>query len=72
MNYTAKNLNREQFMNFFRNDELLNQLSPDDRIEIFSQILLGSGDISKERLNSLLSDYSVDNLYVTEIKNGKE
>lgn len=67
MNNTTEIINREQFMNFFRNDELLNQLSPDDRVEIFSQILLGSEDISKELLNRLLSDYCVDNLYITEI-----
>ena len=28
-------MDREHFMDFFRNDEKLEQLTPDDRIEIF-------------------------------------
>jgi len=32
MNY--KVINREDFMQFFRDDEKLNELTPDDRIEI--------------------------------------
>jgi hypothetical protein len=64
----AKNINRyqtitrEDFMNFFRDDEKLNELTADDRVEIFSQILLGSSDFSKKLSDEILSDYSVDNL----------
>lgn len=46
-------------MAFFRNDEKLNQLSTDDRIEIFMSILQGSSDISKDLLVNLISDYCV-------------
>lgn len=69
-----KNLNitREDFMNFFRDDEKLNLLSADDRIEIFSQILIGSSDFTKELLDEILSDYSVPNLEIIEIENGKK
>lgn len=51
-------------MNFFRDDEKLNQLLPDDRIEIFKTILLGSSDLTKELLDEILSDYSVTNLEI--------
>ena len=56
-------------MAFFRNDDNLNELSVDDRIEIFKYILQGSSDITKELIDSVLSDYSVSNLEVIEIEN---
>jgi hypothetical protein len=70
-----KVIDRDDFMEFFRgeepdgSDDLLNQLSVDDRIEIFSQIMLGSSDFTKELLDTVLSDYDVDNLEVVEIDN---
>lgn len=57
-------ITREDFMKFFRDDEKLNELTPDDRIEIFCSILLGSSDITKELLDEVLADYSVRNLEV--------
>lgn len=65
-------ISREDFMNFFRDTEKLNQLTPDDRVEIFKTILLGSSDLTKELLNEILRDYSVENLKVIEINNGKK
>lgn len=59
---------REDFMNFFRDDEKLNLLTPDDRIEIFSQILLGSSDITKKILEDLIGDYNIENLLITEVE----
>jgi phosphopantetheine adenylyltransferase len=59
---------REDFMNFFRNDEKINLLTPDDRVEIFSQILLGSSDITKKILEDLIVDYNVENLLITEVE----
>ena len=67
-----KKISREDFMNFFRDDEKLNELTVDDRVEIFSYILLGSSDITKKLLDEILSDYCVENLEIVEIKNGKE
>ena len=61
-------MNRDEFMEFFRDDEKLNQLSADDRIEIFLSILSGSSDITVDLLNELLGDYCVDNISVEEIK----
>jgi len=63
-------ISREDFMKFFRDDEKLNELTVDDRIEIFRTILVGSSDITKELLDEILSDYSVNNLEI--IDNGKE
>lgn len=54
-------------MAFFRDDEMLNKLTADDRLEIFSQVLTGSSDITKELLDSVITDYSVENLEVIEV-----
>ena len=59
-----KAINREDFMHFFRDDEKLNMLSADDKVEIFLQILQGSSDITKDLLNELISDYNVHNLKI--------
>lgn len=61
-------MEREDFMSFFRDDEKLNTLSTDDRIEIFSGILSGSSDITIELLQELLQDYCVDNIVVYDRK----
>jgi hypothetical protein len=59
---------REDIMDFCRDDEKLNLLTADDRIEIFSQILLGNSDFTKELLEEVLGDYGVSNLVIFEIK----
>lgn len=59
-----ENITPEAFMKFFRDTEKLNQLTPDDRNEIFRTVLLGSSDLTKELLNEILSDYSVNHLEV--------
>ena len=69
---TYQKRSREEFMKFFRDTEKLNELTPDDRVEIFRTVLLGSSDFSKELLNEILGDYSVDNLEVVELGNGKK
>ncbi len=66
MKIDTTEITRQDFMDFFRDDEMLNQLTADDRIEIFTQVLTGSSDITKELLNQLLSDYSVGGLEVVE------
>ena len=65
-------ISREDFMKFFRDDEKLNELSVDDRVEIFRTILVGSSDLTKDLLNEILIDYSVSNLDIIEIENGKK
>lgn len=63
-------MSREDFMKFFRDNEKLNELSPDDRVEIFRTILSGSSDFTKDLLNEVLFDYCVDNLEVIELRKG--
>jgi hypothetical protein len=63
---------REDFMKFFHDDEKLNELTVDDRIEIFRTILVGSSDLTKDLLDEILGDYSVSNLEVIEIENGEK
>jgi len=58
----------DDFMTFFRDDESINKLSVDDRIEVFSTILLGSSDFKKELFDELFSDYNINHLEVIEIK----
>jgi len=65
------NITRAEFMQFFRNDDKINELTADDRIEIFSSILLGSSDLTKELIDSVLSDYCITNLEVIHLKNEK-
>lgn len=60
-------MTRDEFMEFFRDDDQLNTLAPDDRVEIFLSILTGSSDISKDLLDELLSDYDVEDLKIVEI-----
>ncbi|ENZ1642569.1 hypothetical protein ACRQ9C_003805 [Acinetobacter baumannii] len=59
-------MDREHFMDFFRNDEKLEQLTPDDRIEIFLNVLLGSSDIDVKLLNELLNNYVISNIVISE------
>jgi len=65
------NLKREDFMAFFRDEESLNKLSIDDRIEIFSTILLGSSDFNKKLFDDIFFDYGINHLEIIELKNGK-
>ncbi|WP_051224613.1 hypothetical protein [Flavobacterium tegetincola] len=65
-------ITRENFMKFFRDDDELNKLSVDDRVEIFRTILAGSSDLTKDLLNEILADYSVSNFEVIQSENGKK
>ena len=53
-------MNRDEFMAFFRDNESLNTLSNDDRVEIFMSILPGGSDV-KALVPQLLADYDVAN-----------
>jgi len=61
-------MTREDFMNFFRDDEKLSTLSVEDKIEIFVQILPSGSDITEELLNELILNYQVSNLKVSQVK----
>lgn len=62
----ADGMDRDAFMAFFRNGELLNTLSVDDRREVFAGILAGNSDFTAKFLNEVLSDYGVDSINVEE------
>ncbi len=64
-------MTRHDFMDFFRDEEKLNELSVEDRLEIFQFIMLGSGDFTKELLERILIDYSVPNLHVIDTETDK-
>ncbi|TGL51543.1 hypothetical protein EHQ59_11685 [Leptospira kemamanensis] len=64
-----KEFTREDFMLFFRDDQKLNSLTNDDRIEAFQTILAGSSDITKELLDGILKDYSISTIEIVEITN---
>lgn len=69
-NIIKNEFTRDDFMEFFRDNEQLNTLSVDDRIEVFSTVLLGSSDFKKKLFDDLFSDYSINNLQVIEVNNG--
>ena len=64
MKIDDRSITPEDFMAFFRDDAMLNQLTADDRFEIFSQIMQGSSDFSKDMLDEVLSSYNVCNVGV--------
>jgi hypothetical protein len=57
-------MTRDDFMDFFRDDEKLNTLSNDDRIEIFRTILAGSSDITVNLLREILDDYNRNDIKI--------
>ena len=66
MKNCIKLTDRDDFMAFFRDDEKLNLLSVEDRIEIFSTILLGNSDFKLNLFKDIFSDYSVTHLDIIE------
>jgi hypothetical protein len=62
--YYLTKMTRDEFMAFFRDEECINTLSVDDRIEVFSTILLGSSDLKKSLFDEILSDYGVEHLEI--------
>lgn len=59
---------RQEFMDFFRDDEKLALLSADDRVELFSQALISSDDFTFKLLDEIFSDYSVSHLSVVPVE----
>jgi hypothetical protein len=63
---TTPPMTRSDFMSFFRDDEKLNTLSVDDRLEVFRTILTGSSDLTADLLNEVLRDYCAEGVMVAE------
>lgn len=64
---TPNQISRAEFMAFFRDEDSLNTLTADDRIEIFRSVLLGSSDFDKKLFDDLFVDYGVRGLEVVEV-----
>lgn len=56
----ATEIDRAQFMSCFRSERMNEELTVDDCLELFTQSLKGSSDITRELLESVCSDYDVD------------
>ena len=59
-------ISRDLFMETFRSSDFHNLINDEDAIEIFMSVLKGSSDLTVDRLNALLADYSVGNLAVVD------
>ncbi|MDD3125750.1 MAG: hypothetical protein PHV24_08035 [Candidatus Kapabacteria bacterium] len=59
MSIDYEEITRNEFMEFFRDDEKLATLSADDRLEIFASILPGDSDVTVENLQGIADSYGV-------------
>lgn len=66
----TNSFNRDDFMEFFRDEDKLATLSADDRHEIFHSILPGSSDCTAELLNEILMNYNIAHLKVISLDLG--
>jgi len=57
-------ITRNEFMEFFRSDDGYAQLSVDDALEIFLDVLKGSSDLTEDLLLSLLDAYGIMDITV--------
>jgi len=53
-------ITREDFMAYYRSDKYVEELTVDDKIEVFLTSLPGSSDITYELLTQLCAEYGVD------------
>jgi hypothetical protein len=53
-------ITREQFLEYFRSENYAEELSVEDKIEVFSTALAGSSDITYSLLESVCADYDVN------------
>ena len=67
-NIIQNTFTRDDFMAFFKDNEKICELSPDDRIEVFSTILIGNSDFTKKLFDDIFADYAIENLEIIEIK----
>jgi hypothetical protein len=59
-------MTKYDFLDFF-NDERYDELTPDDKVNVFLTSLQGSADITKDLLDQLLCEYSVDGIEIKEV-----
>jgi len=63
----TQQITRADFIEFFRDEERLNELTVADRVEIFRTVLTANLDVSKDLLNEILKNHTVCNLDVVEL-----
>lgn len=59
-------ITRDQFMEFFRDENFNELMSADDCVEVFRTCMKGNGDFTKKLLDEILADYSVTHLKITD------
>lgn len=59
---------RGVFMTIYRSDDFNEQgITPDDRHEVFSGIMLGSSDFEATEINEMLANYNVTHIHAVDI-----
>ena len=53
-------ITKEQFFQYYRSDKYSNELTRDEKIEVFLMSLEGSSDITIDLLFALCNEYDVD------------
>jgi len=62
-------ITRDEFMEFIRDEKMLNTLNDFDRKEVFFSVLPLRSSIDKELLDELLFHYEVDNISIVQLEN---
>lgn len=57
-------ITKEQFMEYWRSDSMPEELSLDERMEIFFSAAVGTSDITKDNLDALCGYYGVEDIEV--------
>lgn len=57
-------ITKEQFMEYWRSDSMSEELSLDERMEIFFSAAVGTSDITKDNLDALCGYYGVEDIEV--------
>jgi hypothetical protein len=63
-------ITKEQFFQYYRSDKYSNELTRDEKIEVFLMSLEGSSDITIDLLFALCNEYDVDLEKLLEGENG--
>lgn len=59
-------ISREQFMEYYRSDKYSEELSPDDKVEVFKGSLAGESDITQKLLQDLADDYNSGKIIIVQ------
>jgi len=65
-------ISREQFLDYWRSSKSDEELSADDRNELFVSAPMGACDVDKKTLDEIISDFCIENLMVIEANDDNE